>query len=107
MEIEIDPKLPERFEHTDNTKRPLSHLRWWYRPFIQTATWESWNSDDEERRAGWFAAWPSGTRYAVRCLDGGAWDRTTNRGMFGSLEEAMAVATALAEKLKDYRIIED
>ena len=43
-------------------------------------------------RASWMKAWPSGTRYATRCLDGGAWDRSTNWGMFASLEEALACA---------------
>jgi hypothetical protein len=107
MKIEIDPKLPAKFDSTDNEHRPMSHLRWWYRPYIETATWESWNSTDEDRKAKWFAAWPSGTRYAVRCLDGGAWDRSTNRGMFGTLEEAMEVATAIAEGFKNHRITED
>lgn len=41
-------------------------------------------------RAQWMEAWPSGIRYDVRCLDGGAWDRSTSWGMFATLEEALA-----------------
>ena len=105
IKIEIDPKLPAKFESTDNEKRPVTHLRWWYRPFIRTCSWESWHSQDEERKAEWYKHWPSGIRYEVRRLDGGAWDRTTNHGMFPTLEEAMDIATAMAEAFKD-RIIE-
>ena len=31
----------------------------------------------EEGRRTWMEFWPTGTRYDVRCLDGGAWDRST------------------------------
>ena len=32
--------------------------------------------------------WPEGKRYDVYCLNGGAWDRPTAKGKYGTLEEA-------------------
>jgi hypothetical protein len=105
--IDVDPKLPRRFEDTPNDDRPASHQKWWHRPYIETYTWERMSSgapgpanvtDDErarwfaEWREKWFQAWPSGVRYDVRCLDGGAWDRPTCWGMFQTLDEAVACA---------------
>lgn len=104
----VDPKLPAQFGNTPNDRRPLSHQKWWDRPYIETTTWERMssgargpeNATEDERakwfddwRGKWFASWPSGTRYDVRCLDGGAWDRPTSWGMFATLEEAVACAT--------------
>jgi hypothetical protein len=105
--IFVDPQLPKRFAQTSNESRPDSHQRWWDRPYIEKYTWESMssgargpeNATQEERaawfeawRRKWFESWPSGTRYDVRCLDGGAWDRPTCWGMFGSLDQAVACA---------------
>jgi len=104
----VDPELPPSFGATPNESRPTSHQKWWGRPYIETETWEKISSgargpagatpDElakwfEDWRAKWFQAWPSGTRYDVRCLDGGAWDRPTCWGMFATLEEAVACAT--------------
>lgn len=106
--VYVDPVLPAKFDDTPNESRPASHRKWWDRPFIQTTTWEHMssgargpeNATEEERarwfddwRAKWFESWPSGTRYDVRCLDGGAWDRSTSWGMFGTLADAVACAT--------------
>ncbi|GKS91585.1 MULTISPECIES: hypothetical protein [unclassified Acidovorax] len=105
--IPIDPRLPEDFDSTPNSTRPPSHGKWWYLPFIRTETIEAMDAfyaqrTDEhapaarefwrEGRATWLAAWPSGTRYDVRCLDGGAWDRSTNWGSFPTLEQAVECA---------------
>ena len=103
MRIAVNPRLSKKFDSTPNDSRPASHQRWWYRPFIRTMSWEDWYSQDEERRAGWFKAWPSGTRHEVRCLDGGAWDRTTNHGMFNTMEEAVKIAENLMELYQDRR----
>lgn len=99
--IPVNPHLPKDFDNTPNTER--SDSLWWFKPFIQTESWEeieAWTRarTDEyaagqiaklpESRAQWFAAWPSGVRYNTRCLDGGAWDRSTSWGMFGTLQEA-------------------
>lgn len=52
---------------------------------------EQLEADIAKDKAQWFATWPTGTRYEVRCLDGGAWDRSTGWGMVGSLEEAIDI----------------
>lgn len=113
----LNPTMRDWFDQTPNQERePLEVEHWWGRPFIKTYTWESWDqhyrttqahhrkeqnqfvkSDADleamisEEKAKWFSAWPSGTRYDVRCLDGGAWDRSTNWGCSGSLEGAIEV----------------
>jgi hypothetical protein len=94
----INPRLPRNFDNTPNESRPASHQRWWDRPFIQTYTWDDMvnpTSSEEAKanqRRDWFESWPSGVRYDVRCLDGGAWDRPTCWGCFATLEEAIACA---------------
>lgn len=105
--VPINPRLPEHFDATANEDRPASHRKFWHRPYIVTDTVEALDAfyagrtdayADEGRhrwiegRKQWLAAWPSGTRYTVRCLDGGAWDRSTNWGSFATLEAALAVA---------------
>ena len=100
----IDPRLPSGFDNTANESRPSSHQKWWFRPFINTETVQEMDelcarrSDEyaeagrkqwQEARQEWLQSWPSGTRYDVRCLDGGAWDRSTNWGSFATLEEAL------------------
>lgn len=112
----INPKLPEHFFDLDNGLRSPSELNeFWNVPIILTDdyqendTWE----DYQERTTGfegkfvlktesdfnawlldkkhsWFKAFPTGTAYRVYCLDGGAWDRPTSWGSFGSLDEAKA-----------------
>ena len=99
----IDPELPADFDNTPNEERPPSHMRWWEVPFIRTESVEAldahyaapetareyWSTNGRQQ---WLQAWPSGTRYEVRCLDGGAWDRATSWGMFASLDEAVRCA---------------
>ena len=106
--VPVNPKLPRRFDNTPNDARPASHDKFWGRPYIETETIEQcdaqyetrtdeWAAEGrrmwyEERRAKWLEAWPSGTRYDVRCLDGGSWDRSSSWGMFATLAEAVACA---------------
>ena len=103
----INPVLPEGFDDTWNENRPASHQKWWHRPFIQTASVEDWDRiyadrDDvlaEAALRNWkgrgrrvrMQNYPSGERFEVRCLDGEVWDRTrtTSRGMFARLDEAL------------------
>lgn len=75
--IPIDPELPDDFDDTPNDERSLEELDlWWDRPFAITN--------------------PNGT-LTVRCLDGGAWDRSTNYGVAANAEEAAKLgATKLA-----------
>jgi hypothetical protein len=82
--IPVDPKLPEGFWSTPNEGRPARHARWWGRPFIRTYP---------------HAAWPQGVRFDVYCLDGGAWDRPTAWGWFGTLEEAIRCVQAVRSGL--------
>jgi len=111
----VNPDLPAAFDSTPNDER--SHREtafWWNRPFIRTDTltlepyesyvarfkaggWEKdivspeeWAAKQEKQKAGWLQYFPAGTRYMVRCLDGGAWDRSTNWGRFPSLELAIS-----------------
>lgn len=79
----VNPQLPAAFNDTNNEARPESHQCWWNRPYIVTHTGTG---------VEWKAAWPSGARYDVRCLDGGAWDRSTKWGCFRTVEEALACA---------------
>jgi hypothetical protein len=99
-EIPVNPRLPPKFDDTPNDARPQSHQRWWFRPYIVTEKWceptgdaAYWTEEKRnEARAEWFRAWPAGTRYDVRCLDGGAWDRSTWWGSFSTLAEAQQCA---------------
>lgn len=70
--VPIDPALPSNFDETANQDRSDAELKaWWNRPFANT--------------------YPDG-KLLVRCLDGGAWDRTTYYGLADTHEEARALA---------------
>jgi hypothetical protein len=73
----VNPVLPKGFWNMANERRPRSHNQWWGEPFVVIVPNE---------------AWPGGLRYDTYCLDGGAWDRPTAWGKFGTLEEAIACA---------------
>lgn len=105
----VNPSLPKLFDGTPNEDRPTSQMKWWNVPYIVTESVESLDAmyagrTDEYAEAGrahwvkgraiWMESWPSGTRYDVRCLDGGCWDRSTGWGMFASIGEAVACAKA-------------
>lgn len=120
--IPIDPKLRANFDNTPNEERsPAEIEKWWNKPFIVSTTFEGnqadqdydayfervkdydfkayptktreeWEADQAQQKADWYASFPSGTRYEVYCLDGGAWDRATWRGMFAKLSEAVRFA---------------
>ena len=103
--VPVNPRLPNNFDNTPNEERQDSP--WWFKPFVTTYSWDEIEKStrartDEfaagqiaklpEEREQWFAAWPAGVRYDTRCLDGGAWDRSTGWGMFGTLQEAVDCA---------------
>ena len=71
--IPVDPEIPDGFWSTPHEKRPEDHLAWWGKPFILSSA---------------NPHFPSGSRFDVHCLDGGATDRPTCWGMFGTIEEA-------------------
>lgn len=103
----VNPSQPKLFDNTPNEDRPASQAKWWNMPYVVTETVESLDATyaartDEYADAGreywvkgrecWMAAWPSGTRFETRCLDGGAWDRSTSWGMFATIEAAIECA---------------
>lgn len=106
----VDPVEPKGLDCTPNEHRPPAHDKWWHLPFIVTCSVEQLDAlyaqgtdaNAEQRREDWrtrsrpqwLTAWPGGVRFTVRCLDGGAWDRTTNWGSFPTLAAAIEVAKA-------------
>ena len=58
-------------------------------------TENEFNARVEKQMKSWFDAWPSGIRYDVYILDGGAWDRPTSKAKVDSLEEALEIAKDL------------
>jgi hypothetical protein len=74
--IKINPELPEDFDITPNDERSPEEIdEWWGVPFVENR----------------------GDGYAVRCLDGGAWDRATLKGIYNTLDEAVQVAKEIKE----------
>lgn len=72
QELPVDPRLPPGFDNTPNDERSAAELdRWWDRPFVCT------------RADG---------KFDVRCLDGGAWDRSTWYGVADDLGAARELA---------------
>ncbi|WP_439126188.1 MAG: hypothetical protein ACNJA3_27870 (plasmid) [Pseudomonas rhizophila] len=116
----LNPTLRRCFDQTPNEDREsLETEHWWDLPFIISHDWESCveniksnqahhrgQANDyvisdveleakiQEEKHRWFAEFPDGVRYDVRCLDGGAWDRSTWWGSSGSLDEAVKLAEA-------------
>ena len=77
----IDPCLSSYFDDYPNDYRPAEMIKdWWNRPFIKTHT-----SFDEKTMSVYIV-------FVVRCLDGGAWDRSTNWGNADTLEQALEIA---------------
>ena len=69
--IPIDPKLPKNFDNTPNEHRSKDELdQWWDHPYCITV-------------AGGFD---------VRCLHGGAWDRSSWLGRASTYAEACVLA---------------
>lgn len=72
--IPLDPKLPKSFDATPNDARSKAQLdAWWDRPYGISL--------------------PDG-RIEVRCLNGGAWDRSTHLGVADNYDAACALAEA-------------
>jgi hypothetical protein len=80
--LPLDPKLRPRFDDTPNEKRTAAELdTWWMRPFGRTLAEGA---------------------IEVRCLDGGAWDRSTFYGVARSLEEAQELAARKLAKWREF-----
>lgn len=116
--IEVDP--PDApIDGTPNEDRSPEEIdKWWGVPFIVTDTFEdigdpdyetyvdrlsdwpnikitdreTWEAKRAEFRKQWYEWFPSGTRYWIKCLNGGAWDRPTEYETFGTLDEAVEYA---------------
>lgn len=81
-EFPLDPVLPPDFDNTSNDERSEKELEaWWERPFIET------------RHDG---------KFDVRCLDGGAWDRSTWYCTADTVAEAIRLGK---EKLASVRVM--
>lgn len=80
----VDPELPRDFDDLANEQRPPEQVFWWFRPYVV-----SYRDASPE----FIAHFPEGVRFDVRCLDGGAWDRSTWWGSFSDLRSAVACAT--------------
>jgi len=117
----VNPQLPENFDSTAHEDRDEISLSWWDKPYIvveslkqeswiehymrlkneyewsdeDIGTQEDWEQYLQRERNSWFETFPAGFRYNVRCLDGGAWDRSTNHGFFDSFEEALKFVNIL------------
>lgn len=50
---------------------------------------EEYDKEQAAQRESWFNSYPTGIRYEIRCLDGGAWDRSSLLGYSQNLEEAI------------------
>jgi len=125
--IPLNPNLRSDFDSTANEDREdLEVEHWWGKPYIVTQDYwladnsyeeffqrmkefdkdyaveseKEWNERIASNKDRWFKAWPSGVRYEVRCLNGGAWDRSSSIAMVATLEEAITVATG---NIPDYR----
>jgi hypothetical protein len=82
-ELRVDPALPPNFDNTPNEQRSDKELRtWWDRPFALTL--------------------PDGN-FEVRCLDGGAWDRSTWYGVAPDLASAKALAREKLARWRQFR----
>ena len=82
--LPLDPELPAGFDDRANEDRSKEELdRWWDSPFALT------------RNDGTFE---------VRCLDGGAWDRSVWYGHAATLDEARALART---KLAAWKTVRD
>lgn len=121
--VPINPCLREHFDSTPNELRECQETDdWWGTPFIVTAdinnaveSYESYRSrlssfkgmeiEDEDifnarmenTKKQFLESYPTGTSYTVRCLTGGAWDRSSWQGDFGSLDEAIDFAKGSVE----------
>lgn len=88
MTVPIDPVLPANFDNTPNDERTTAELdAWWDQPFAISR-------DD-------------GT-FDVRCLDGGAWDRSTCYGIAKDLVAAVVLAEsklAAWQKIRDVPVV--
>ena len=61
---------------------------------------QKFNNRRKEDRERWLKNWPEDKRYDVRMLDGGSWDRTSDKGSYKTLEEAKSRCKELMNQFK-------
>lgn len=118
--IPLNPLLRDDFDETPNDERdPLENEHWWCKPYIVTqfssltdrnysAFFQRLNSychkdiiSEEEWKKDFSGlhmendAYTHGVSFIVRCLDGGAWDRSSWKGQFNNLADAILCAESL------------
>ena len=114
--IKVNPILRPDFDNTPNEDRTQKELNeYWNKPYIiidtlhqepfiehvtrmnelgyyELETEEAFNLRQKESRDIFYSCFPDGFKYQVRCLDGGAWDRSTMKGNFNTFNEALEFA---------------
>ncbi len=118
--IPINPIQRFYFDMTPNENRDLREIDdWWNEPYITTQNFgmdshkeyvirmgesatinkEAWLKERDESLIRWTKAWKEGIRYDVRCLNGDAWDRSTNLGHFDNLDDALELAKSYKKSI--------
>lgn len=116
--VPVNPVMRTDFDNTPNGERDeLEINHWWDKPFIVTHTVDNvflnqetyeqyisrlkkyeiepsknrqeFDSENKHQVDLFMARYPDGIQYEVRCLDGGAWDRSTWKGSFASIGAAL------------------
>lgn len=106
----LNPMLRDNFFNTPNDHREaLEVADWWDLPFIESTTWQDTESDlrraqqarggdlstaeaeaeIEAHKTAFHSFNPGVTKYMVRSLDGGSWDRPSMWGTFTLLKDAI------------------
>jgi hypothetical protein len=81
--IPLDPKLRKYFDSTSNEDRSKDELdAWWDHPYGVTL---------------------DNGKIDVRCLNGGAWDRSTHLGIVDTYDEACALAESAQARWLKFR----
>lgn len=93
--VVVNPLQREYFNATDNDDRCFDEIHdWFYVPYVVTDAYrinQNFSAGENDVKSKEFIkSWPSGMRYEVRCLDGGAWDRSTFIKSFKTLLEAVS-----------------
>ncbi|MFU2512471.1 hypothetical protein [Pseudoalteromonas sp. ASV78] len=121
--IPLNPNLRDDFDFTPNKERDgLEIEHWWGKPYIvaefATLSYRNYSTYREElesrgstdivsekefheKYSDLSMEDPScihGVTFVVRCLDGGAWDRSTWKGQFNNLTDAISWANIIVIK---------
>ncbi|WP_198266662.1 hypothetical protein [sulfur-oxidizing endosymbiont of Gigantopelta aegis] len=119
----VNPVLRDDFDYTPNDARPNQEVQdWWGRAFVIESEYyapdasyedymermasydmdysveskEEWAERTDKSRRLFEEKFPTGKRYDVRVLDGGAWDRSTWKATVATLDEAVNIAIGVS-----------